>query len=264
MSQLLPLDFMEGGGSGTAFVPSFAKPAWEAYHNMSWTGMPIYKDNDYNKDMPEWTKAYKSANRQIVWASKTLNEVSGGDKYTKGAIDINPARVEYLLKGYFGGVESTIDKFAKTAETIAGSRDYDPRSVLLLNRVVKSGDERTANRAMNNEYYRLKEEYSHLNTRLKGYSHDTNYGIFDFAKQVDTIYNSSEYRKMLVFNAYDKVVSSYNQLLKNTPDEEGQKEYEKLLNEARRECVEAVENVDKKPTSEEEVYKTLRSKSEAE
>ncbi|WP_300153212.1 LPD38 domain-containing protein [Bacteroides sp.] len=148
-TQVLPIDFLEGGGGLNAFIPSAAKPLWEAYVvEKSWTGMPLYKNTPYNKDMPEWTKAYKSANKYMVGLAEVMNEVTGGDAYTKGAVDINPAKVEYLLNGYFGGVSGTIDKMVKTAETIAGTREYDPRSVLLMNRLVKAGDERTEYRAV--------------------------------------------------------------------------------------------------------------------
>lgn len=74
ISQMLPIDFMEGGGSFKAFLPSAVKPVAEVIGNESWTGMPIYKDTPFNKDMPEWTKAYKSANKYLVGLSKALNE----------------------------------------------------------------------------------------------------------------------------------------------------------------------------------------------
>ena len=61
--------------------------------------------------------------------------------------------------------------------------DYDPKSFLLLNRVLKSGDERTEERAINREYYRLKEEYEILRDRLKNYEHDTDEGVFDFSEK---------------------------------------------------------------------------------
>ncbi len=148
VSQMLPLDFMEGGGGFKTFIPSAIKPFAEAFTNESWTGMPIYKDNDYNKDDPEWTKAYKSANKYLVGLSKAMNEATGGDAYTSGKIDINPAQVEYLLNGVFGGMFSTVDKLTKMGETVVGEREYDSRNFLLLNRVVKSGDERTEYRAV--------------------------------------------------------------------------------------------------------------------
>ena len=52
-TQILPIDFLEGGGGLNAFVPSAYKPLWEAYvAEKSWTGMPLYKDTPYNKICP--------------------------------------------------------------------------------------------------------------------------------------------------------------------------------------------------------------------
>ena len=206
-TQILPIDFLEGAGGLDAFVPSMAKPVVEAYvMEKSWTGLPLYKNTPFNKNMPEWTKAYKSANKQLVNLAAVLNEVSGGDQYTKGDIDINPAKIEYLLSGYFGGIYSTIDKLTKTAETIIGSREYDPRSILLLNRIVKAGDERTEYRAVNNEYFRLKEEYEILKERVRHYEEDTFNGVFDYAEKLDFIYNSPEYVRYEIFDFYKEYI----------------------------------------------------------
>ena len=234
-TQILPIDFLEGGGGVNAFVPSAYKPLWEAYvAEKSWTGMPLYKDTPWNKDMPEWTKAYKSANKYIVGLANVMNEATGGDPYTKGAIDINPAKIEYMLNGYFGGVFGTIDKLSKTAETIAGDREYDPRSLLLVNRLVKAGDERTEYRAVNNEYFRLKEEHDRLKSRLKHYEEDTDNGIFDYAEKIDFLYNSPEYERYEIFEDYREDIDDlYNELKEAVSDEE-RKDIEAELNEVKK------------------------------
>lgn len=229
VSQALPIDFMEGGGGFKAFVPSAVKPFAEVMTNKSWTGMPLYKDTPWNKDMPEWTKAYKSANKQLVGLSKVLNEVSGGDAYTSGVIDINPAQVEYLLNGYFGGVSSTIDKFAKMGETALGQREYDPRSFLILNRLVKSGDERTEYRHINNEYFRLKEEHDKLKARLKHYEEDTYNGVFDYAEKINWLNKSPEYQRLEIFEDYSSDINAINKELKEPMNDNERKELEKEL-----------------------------------
>ena len=221
VTQILPIDFLEGEGGVKAFVPSAVKPFAEVISNKGWTGMPIYKDTPYNKNMPEWTKTYKSANKYLVGLAKILNEKTGGDAYTKGAVNINPAQIEYLLNGYFGGVSNTIDKLTKSAETIAGKRDYDPKSFLLLNRVLKSGDERTEERAINREYYRLKEEYEILRDRLKNYENDTDNGVFDYSEKINFLYNSPEYARYEIFEDYrGDIESLYKELKEPMSDEE--------------------------------------------
>ena len=238
-TQILPIDFLEGGGGLNAFVPSAYKPLWEAYvAEKSWTGMPLYKDTPYNKDMPEWTKAYKSANKYIVGLANAMNEATGGDPYTKGTIDFNPAKIEYMLNGYFGGVFGTIDKLSKTAETITDNREYDPRSFLLVNRLVKAGDERTGYRAVNNEYFRLKEEHDRLKSRLKHYEEDTDNDIFDYAEKIDFLYNSPEYERYEIFEDYRRDIDDLYNELNDTVDDEERKNIEAELNELKKEMIE--------------------------
>lgn len=239
VTQILPIDFLEGGGGLNAFVPSAYKPLWEAYvAEKSWTGMPLYKDTPYNKDMPEWTKAYKSANKYIVGLANAMNEATGGDPYTKGTIDFNPAKIEYMLNGYFGGVFGTIDKLSKTAETITDNREYDPRSFLLVNRLVKAGDERTEYRAVNNEYFRLKEEHDRLKSRLKHYEEDTDNDIFDYAEKIDFLYNSPEYERYEIFEDYRRDIDDLYNELNDTVDDEERKNIEAELNELKKEMIE--------------------------
>ena len=239
VSQLFPIDFMEGGDwlSWKAFVPSAVKPFAEVMTNESWTGMPIYKETPFNEDDPEWTKAYKSANGYLVGASRKLNEWTGGDRYTKGAIDINPSKVEYLLNGVFGGMSRSVDELTKMGETIIGGREYDPRSFMLVNRLVKRGDERTEYRAVNNEYFRIKEECEKLRKRLNHYENDTEDGVFDYAEKIAWLNASPEYRILQTYEKYADDVDDINEDLKEAErdgaSDNEKKKIEEDLNQAK-------------------------------
>ena len=236
-SQLMPIDFLEGGGGWNAFVPSSVKPFAEVIANKSWTGMPIYKDTPWNKDMPEWTKSYKSGNKYLINLAAVMNDVSGGDQYKKGSIDINPAKVEYLLNGYFGGVSNTIDKTSKMFDTMFGDREYDPRNWLVLNRVLKNGDERTEYRAINNEYFRMKEEHDKIKSRLKHYEDDTDNGVMDYADKINWLYNSPEYRRMEIYEDYSADIDAYNNELKEPLSDKERKEVTDGLNALKKQLV---------------------------
>ena len=236
-SQLMPIDFLEGGGGWNAFVPSSVKPFAEVIANKSWTGMPLYKDTPWNKDMPEWTKSYKSGNKYLINLAAVMNDVSGGDQYTKGSIDINPAKVEYLLNGYFGGVSNTIDKTSKMFDTMFGDREYDPRNWLVLNRVLKNGDERTEYRAINNEYFRMKEEHDKIKSRLKHYEDDTDNGVMDYADKINWLYNSPEYRRMETYEDYSADIDAYNKELKEPLSDKERKEVTDGLNALKKQLV---------------------------
>lgn len=235
ISQVMPIDFLEGEGGVKAFIPSFIKPFAEAYgYNRSWTGMPIYKDTDFNKDLPEWTKAYKSANKYLVDLSETLNEATGGDKYTKGEIDINPAKIEHVLTGYFGGIANTIDRLTKMGETAIGQREYDPNSFLIMNRIIKNGDERTEYKAINNEYFRIKKEHDTLKKRLNNYERDTDNGVFDYAEKIDFLYNSPEYRRLEIYEEYQPDIEDLIIMLDETNDADEQRDIEAQINELKK------------------------------
>ena len=242
-SQLMPLDILEGGGSFTTFVPSAIKPFTEAAMNKSWTGNKIYNDSEFLKNRPEYTKVYKNTNKYLVEASAALNSAAGGDKYTKRGVQINPAQVEYFLTSTFGGYASAVNKLTKMAETVNGSREYDPSNMLLLNRLVKRVQENTQYKDINEEYYRQKEANDILLERLRGYTHDTSYGIEDYGNKMDEIYSSPEYIKAKVFAAYEKNIKKLQDLVESAPTEAEQKEIQKQIYELKSAALDDIETI---------------------
>ena len=238
VSQILPLDMLEGGGGVSPFIPSSAKPLVEAYiMNKGWTGIPIYKDTPWNKNDPEWTKAYKNADQTLVGASRWLNEATGGDEFKKGVIDINPAKLEYLLNGVFGGYTNTVGKLKKMGETAFGDREFDWRNMLLANRVVKSGDERTANRKLQNEYFKYKKEYEETRRLLRKYEDAADEGIAGMAERADFLYNSKEYLRYELFDKYKAYIDDYREVLQEETDEGECKEIEAEMYATMRELI---------------------------
>lgn len=227
VSQVLPLDMLEGGGGISPLIPSAAKPLVEAYvMNKSWTGLPIYKDTYFNKDMPEWTKAYKSANKQLVELAEAANRFSGGDEYTKGAIDINPARVEYMLNGYFGGYATLVNKLVKMGETAVGARDFEWRNMLVASRVVKSGDERTQRRKLTNEFFNIKDEAEKTSKRLRGYEDKADAGVAEYAEKLDFLMNSPEYLRYEIYEDYKLDLQDIREDMKYETDPSSYKDLE--------------------------------------
>lgn len=244
-SQVLPLDIMQDGGSLTALVPSAFKPMAEVGVNKSWTGAPIYKDTEYNKKDPEWTKAYKSANTAIVEATKSLNQETGGNTHKSGHIDFNPAVIEYLLNGYFSGVSNTVDRLSKMAEWAVGKREYSPRDFIFINRLSKKGDERTEARAVNNEYYRLKEEHDEVKKLLKAYEDDTYNGIFDYAEELHLLNNSEEFARSEIFDMYADEIKTLEKEYKEAETDEERKEIERVTIETKKMLIDDVNAIRK-------------------
>ncbi len=246
VSQILPLDMLEGGGGIAPFIPSAFKPMTEAYiMNKGWTGLPVYKDTPFNKNDPEWTKAYQSADQHLVGFAKWLNETTGGDDYKKGAIDINPAKLEYLLNGTFGGMMTFPMKIKKTGETAFGDRDFEWRNTPLLNRVVKSGDERTANRKLQNEYFKYKSEAEETERLKKKYENAADGGILAYAEKVDFLYNSNEYLRYEIFKEFEPDINAIRDEIKEETDPEAKKELQAELYATMRELVDCLHEVGK-------------------
>lgn len=238
LSQLLPLDFMEGGGGLHAFVPSAFKPMVETATNTSWTGLPIYKNTPFNKNMPEWTKAYPRTNTQLVELSRWANEASGGNNYAAGWANFNPAQLEYLLNGYFGGYSNVINKMVKTGETMLGEREYDPSSILLVNRLVKMGDERTDEKKINSDFFKYLEEYRRTHTLLRKYEDEAERGSDRYSIFLDALKHSRDGARHDVMDEY---ITDYNWLNRATKDSEIADEeratYEEEMRRLKREVV---------------------------
>lgn len=249
ISQLFPIDFAEGGGGLHALIPSAVKPIVEAETNTAWTGLPIYKDNDFNKNMPEYTKVYKTANEHLVEIARALNDATGGNKYKKGFIDINPAKMEYVLKGMLGGAFSFPDKLVKTTETIMGDREFDWRNTPFANRFVKNADERTEYKALNEQYYKTKEEADIARQQYNGAMKEIKAGNGSYQDLLDGVVSSDDFQKMVLFDAYNKPIKKLNDTLKQlrmSPDydEKAEKEIQEKIASLQRAMINKLEKMD--------------------
>lgn len=241
VSQIMPIDMLEGGGGISPFIPSVAKPFTEAYiMNKSWTGLPIYKDTPFNKNDPEWTKAYASTDKHLVAFAKWLNETSGGDDFKKGSIDINPAKIEYLLNGTFGGVFTFPNKLKKSAETAFGDRDFEWRNMPIANRLIKSGDERTANRKLQNEYFKYLNEYEATGQLMRKYKNADEDGIMGYAERINFLENSPEYARWEIFDEFKADIDAYREDIAAETDKEERARLEAEMYTVMRELVNAL------------------------
>lgn len=227
VSQILPIDMLEGEGGFSAFVPSYVKPLWEAYvTNKDWTGIPIYKENDFNRGMPEWTKAYSGTSPELVKLAKTLNAWSGGSKYRPGRIDVNPARVEHLFESYLGGVGTTLNQAKKMVMMPVDEEMRELRNVPILSRFVRSADERAGRKRIDELYYRNVERFKKIGQEYNGYRKELNNpknSDVEFAEYTDLLNkleNSEEFQKYLLFKEDEKELKRMRDAFKESGDEE--------------------------------------------
>lgn len=226
VSQIMPIDMMEGGGGFSAFVPSYVKPAYEVWTNKDWTGIPIYRKNDFNKNMPEWTKAYSSTSPELVKLSEIINEWTGGTKYKTGMIDFNPAIVEHLFESYLGGVGTTINQLKKTLMMPFNEDLQELRNAPVISRFMRSADSRSVQKRIDEEYFNNRNRFELIQQEVNGYKKELNNpqtNDFDYAKY-QTLYNkminSDEYRKYIEFKEMDKVLKRMRDEFKQSGNEE--------------------------------------------
>ena len=234
VTQALPINFLEGEGTGmlSPFIPSIAAPLYQAHENKGWTGMPIYHDNGYNQNMPDWTKAFSRTNRHLVDVTEWLNSISGGDKFEKGAIDLNPAIIESIVQGYFGGAVTFVNKMSNTVDMATGQMPFDWRNVPIGNRLIKSGDENTKKRAIKGEYFTYVDRLNKMQLKERGYKKEIMSPKTDdkekaeWAAKLDELRNSDQYKDMQEFEALNKQIKKLGELQRKAPDD---KELESVI-----------------------------------
>ena len=113
----------------------------------------------------------------------------------------------------------------KSAETAWGSRDFDWRNIPVGNRLIKSGDERTKKKAIDNAYYENLEEMDKIGQRLRGYRKELSnpqndsFDIAEYQKKLNDLMMSDEYRGYVEFNNLNKLYQSMGEYLKKVDDE---------------------------------------------
>nr|MBP7857193.1 hypothetical protein [Prevotella sp.] len=143
---LLPLDVMGNGGNPLVnFAPTVVQPALQVSFNSDFTGRPLYKDTEYNKDEPAFQKAYVGTPSWLVSSSELLNDVTGGNAHRQGWLEQvplvgdylnNPAVVDHLLKGYLGGIYTFLAQLGSVGWTLASGESPTVHDVPVANALV--------------------------------------------------------------------------------------------------------------------------------
>ena len=240
VSNYLPLDIVDANGklSPSVLVPSYLKPLTEAYiTNENWMGIPVYKKTMWNERDPEWTKAYKHTNKYLVDFAKAMNEWTGGDDVTPGGININPARIEHVLEGTFGGVTTFTNKLVKAGETMTGDMDFEWRNMPMASRVVTGADDQAMMRRVDKDYRKYKEEYDQTKRRASRYRDMEYEGVLGAAERIDYFENSKEYGRYEILDGYVSAIRNMEDRLKELTDKEEIEDVQFELTDMKREVL---------------------------
>ena len=216
VASMLPLDISAGGdgwgGVVEALTPDLLAPIMQVVRNRDFTGKPIYRNYDYNKLYPGYTKAYAGTNKALVKSTELLNDITGGDLATRGAINLNPAVIEHLVQGYFGGALTFWNEVSKTVSMAWDEDARELNNVPILNVFLQHNGERTASSYDNDVFYHYKDEADETEIRLREYRRN---GMVD--EYVD-LARSGEYMRYMLMKSYEKRLKSVRNAYKNDPE----------------------------------------------
>ena len=243
---MLPIDFTANDGDVVVNVmPTILQPLAQVRANITHFGTPIYKDNDFNKRYPSWTKAYKGTNSHLVAATKWLNELGGGnDVDSGGLLDWNPAVIEHLFESYLGGMGKTFNKMATTVSMIWDEEARISRNIPVANSFYQESDERTAGSQLNREYFDALEEKEDFQHRLNGYRKQIMKGNTEYEKLFDDLIDSDEFMRYEITKKYSNAIRKLNNELKNNnPTKEKTQEIEGVIQELKKEMLDELEKL---------------------
>ena len=87
-----------------ALGPIPTKPVLELAINRDFFGAPIYFENFPGQNKPSsWHENNKTSD-WIEWATKRMNEASGGTEFASGGIDVDPSIIQYFIDYLTGGL----------------------------------------------------------------------------------------------------------------------------------------------------------------
>ena len=261
ITELLPINPLGNNGDlVTTMMPDVLSPFWQIYENKDFTGKPIYRENAFNKTMPEWTKAYNSTSDWLVDLSRWTNELAGGDDYKQAGVmeplmNWNPAKVEHLFESYFGGMAKT---FNQTIKTLIGgvksamegewSDDLQWYSTPVLNRFINdASDDRSAYSKLNQRYYKLYDLYDEVQKLNRGYANEVARGNMDYLDKLVRLQQSRDFKVYQLFRRSKRSIDRIRDIEKHLPEEgseQRRKELQEETNRLKRQLLERVDELE--------------------
>jgi hypothetical protein len=227
LSQIAPLDFFgEGAGPLWAIVPSGVRPFAEAASNKNWLGQPIERDEErWNKNKPRWTRAFKNVGDAYVGASKKLNAATNpyDDENIKGWADgalTDPALVEHVVNGYFGGVGSSVNRLS---QLVKHADEMSPKEAITSNwmPIVRtqhySPNERTRYARTRSKWWYYKEEADKTQEVIKTLKKRGEHNPLDYMQSISEEEGKKGARAKIMDKAY-KRYSKVKKKMESTDD----------------------------------------------
>ena len=229
---MLPLDPTGYDGNiAVSLMPNAIRPVFELAFNVDFTGKPLFKDTEYNKYDPNFTKAYVGTPDWLVRVSKMVNSI--GNDYPdvqQNAIDAfgdprynlnNPAVVDHVLSSYLGGAYTMGSQvLGVLTKLLNDPKEIKMADIPLVSKFVSNPDDRPVTKKQGDEFWNMKENHDRAANTLsklkKQAKVDGDYSM------LERFYGSEEYKQ---YKQDDVKVKKYEEDKKKERAEESGEEY---------------------------------------
>lgn len=229
---MLPLDPTGYDGNiAVSLMPNAIRPIFELAFNVDFTGKPLFKETEYNKYDPNFTKAYVGTPDWLVRASRMMNSIGndypnvqqnkwdalGNPRYNLN----NPAVVDHVLSSYLGGAYTMGSQvLGLLTKSLNDRKEIKVADIPLVSKFVSNPDDRPVSKKQGDEFWDKKEYYdraSNTISKLKKQAKiDGDYSL------LERFYGSEEYK---TYKLYEKDVKDYKEARKKERAEESGDEY---------------------------------------
>ena len=181
----------------TNFLPDIVKTEGESIANIDWTGKPLFKDNDHNKELPAWSKAYKGTPSWLVKATELLNENTGGEgSWIPGKLDWNPAIINHELQGWFGGPFNFFGGAGNVIYKAMNGEKINLYDIPILNGIVNEPAERDFSQNLGDEYWKMyREEYKPMDQSFGEAKRQAMAGNQKALESLERFFQSDDYKR---------------------------------------------------------------------
>ena len=229
---MLPLDPTGYDGNiAVSLMPNPIRPVFELAFNVDFTGKPLFKETEYNKYDPNFTKAYVGTPDWLVRASKMVNSI--GNDYPdvqQNSIDAfgdprynlnNPAVVDHVLSSYLGGAYTMGSQvLGVLTKSLNDPKEIKVADIPLVSKFVSNPDDRPVTKKQGDEFWNMKENHDRAANTLsklkKQAKVDGDYSM------LERFYGSEEYKQ---YKQDDAKVKKYEEDKKKERAEESGEEY---------------------------------------
>lgn len=219
------------GNIAVSLMPNAIRPVFELAFNVDFTGKPLFKETEYNKYDPNFTKAYVGTPDWLVRISRMVNSI--GNDYPdvqQNSIDAfgdprynlnNPAVVDHVLSSYLGGAYTMGSQvLGLLTKSLNDRKEIKVADIPLVSKFVSNPDDRPVSKKQGDEFWDKKEYYdraSNTISKLKKQAKiDGDYSL------LERFYGSEEYK---TYKLYEKDVKDYKEARKKERAEESGDEY---------------------------------------